>query len=279
MIRNILSISCSDSSGSAGIQADLKTCSALGAYGANAVTALTAQNTQMLSHIFPASIDNLEHQLQLVLDDLRIDAIKIGMLPEIPTICSVYENVKNFEGPIVMDPMMVSRFSLDLVDPNVILCLKEVLMPTATLLTPNVPEAAILLNQPEASTSEALIEQGYALLESGAQAVLMKGGHLESEVCVDWLITHKKAPVSFAFPRVATMKTQGIGCTYSAAIAIFLSQGLSLERAVSQAHKFVYQTILYANDLQVGQGAGPTHHFHALWSKASQDEGARQMQS
>ncbi len=260
-----LTIAGSDSGGGAGIQADLKAMSALGAYGASVITAITAQNTQAVTAVHGVPLDVISAQIDAVLSDLDVDAIKIGMLATPEIIETVAEGLKDFAGPIVLDPVMIAKSGDALLQDDAVSALIEHLIPRATLLTPNLPEAARLLNTTDAKTVEEMAEQGTALRALGAAAVLMKGGHADGAVCEDLLVT-ETGTHSFTAPRITTRNTHGTGCTLSSSIAAGLAKGLDLALSVEQAHGYLHRAILAADDLSIGHGHGPVHHFHAVWS-------------
>ncbi|QCO56531.1 bifunctional hydroxymethylpyrimidine kinase/phosphomethylpyrimidine kinase [Pseudorhodobacter turbinis] len=259
MVANALTIAGSDSGGGAGIQADLKAFSAMGIYGASVVTAVTAQNTKAVTAIHPIPDDVVVAQIKTVLDDIRIDAIKIGMLGTPSLIEAVADALNGYEGPIVLDPVMVAKSGDTLLEDSAIAALKSSLFRRATLLTPNLPEAAKLVGD------GSLHAQAKALLHLGVGAVLMKGGHADGEVCTDHLVS-PTGRHEFSAQRVNTRNTHGTGCSYSSAIAAGLAQGMALNDAVSRAHAWLHQAILQADKLHVGQGHGPVHHFHAFWT-------------
>jgi hydroxymethylpyrimidine/phosphomethylpyrimidine kinase len=261
-----LTIAGSDSSGGAGIQADLKTFSALGVYGASVITAITAQNTVAITDVHAIPIATVAAQIDAVLQDLDVGAIKIGMLSSPEIIETVSNAISNFNGPVVLDPVMVAKSGGALLQQNAIDSLRNHLIPRATLITPNLPEAATLLNCTQADSDSSVAEQGKALLASGANAVLMKGGHAEGDICIDQLITEESSH-SLSAKRIATHCTHGTGCTLSAAIAAQLARGHSLSEAVTTAHAYLQKAIAGAERLQVGSGHGPVHHFHALWGR------------
>lgn len=260
-----LTIAGSDSGGGAGIQADLKTFSALGVYGASVITAITAQNTRDVTAVHPVPIDVVEAQIDAVLGDLDVKAIKIGMLGTPDLIRAVAARLQGFDGPIVLDPVMVAKSGATLLADEALEALRTHLLPLATVLTPNIPEAAKLLDQPEELTACGLQRQGQALFDMGPGAVLMKGGHGLGAVCTDWLISAAGAQALKA-DRITTKNTHGTGCTLSSAIAAGLARGKSLETAVHAAHGWLHQAILHADDLSVGHGHGPVHHFHGVWA-------------
>nr|WP_203564932.1 bifunctional hydroxymethylpyrimidine kinase/phosphomethylpyrimidine kinase [Aliiroseovarius sp. PrR006] len=260
-----MTIAGSDSGGGAGIQADLKAMSALGVYGASVITAVTAQNTQAVTAVHGIPLAVVTAQIEAVLSDLDVGAIKIGMLATPDIIQTVAEALAGFEGPIVLDPVMIAKSGDALLAVEAIATLRNVLLPRATVLTPNLPEAACLLDQPVATSADDLVAQGHALVDLGAQAVLMKGGHAEGEICHDILISERGVIAEFTAPRRQTANTHGTGCTLSSSISAGLANGLPLKDAVGQAHTYLQGAIAAADDLGVGHGHGPVHHFHRVW--------------
>ncbi|GMG82422.1 bifunctional hydroxymethylpyrimidine kinase/phosphomethylpyrimidine kinase [Paralimibaculum aggregatum] len=260
-----LTIAGSDSGGGAGIQADLKTFSALGVYGASVITAVTAQNTQAVTAVHPIPTDIVAAQIAAVLADIDVAAVKIGMLGTPELIACVAEALERFAGPVVLDPVMVAKSGAVLLPESSVEALRSRLLPRATVLTPNIPEAAQLLGVPEADSDAALKAQGRALRVLGAGAVLMKGGHAAGETCTDWLIA-ESAETPLAAPRIATRNTHGTGCTLSSAIAAGLAKGQPLGAAVDAAHGWLHAAIRAADGLAVGHGHGPVHHFHEVWA-------------
>lgn len=260
-----MSIAGSDSGGGAGIQADLKTFSALGVYGATAITALTAQNTRAVKGIYEISPEFVINQLETVLEDIEVSAIKVGMLSSVPIIEAVATVLQQHPAiPVVLDPVMVAKSGDPLLGHDAHEALIDVLCPLAHLLTPNVPEAAILTRTTSATCESELIEQAQLLSATRSHAVLMKGGHLDGEQCVDVLLCNRTL-TRFAHPRINTVNTHGTGCTLSSAIAAYLAKGCELVDAVKQASDYLHQSILEADSLGVGHGHGPVHHFHAHW--------------
>ncbi|MCT8161959.1 bifunctional hydroxymethylpyrimidine kinase/phosphomethylpyrimidine kinase [Pseudoruegeria sp. SHC-113] len=260
-----LTIAGSDSGGGAGIQADLKAMSALGVYGASVITAVTAQNTRAVTAVQGIDLPVISAQIEAVLSDLAVDAVKIGMLATPEIIATVADGLKGFKGPIVLDPVMVAKSGDSLLQEDAVAALIERLLPMATVLTPNLPEAARLLGQSEAESRAAMAAQGEALLALGAEAVLMKGGHAKGAVCEDLLITEDAPPLVLTAPRAETQNTHGTGCTLSSSIAAELAKGADLTAAVVAAHGYLQAAIAAADDLQIGSGHGPVHHFHAQW--------------
>ena len=259
-----LSIAGSDSGGGAGIQADLKSFSALGVYGASVITAVTAQNTKTVAavHVIPTAM--VEAQIKTVLQDLDVRAIKIGMLATSEIIVAVAQSLAAFKGKIVLDPVMVAKSGDALLDESAVSALLQYLVPSATLLTPNLPEAAKLLGVSPATSLAEMLAQGQALCGKGAAAVLMKGGHGQGETCVDLLVTSQQH-WRFEAPRLATSNTHGTGCSLSSAITAELAKGKPLHEAVARAHGWLHEAIKQADSLKVGHGHGPVHHFHEWW--------------
>lgn len=264
MIPIALTIAGSDSGGGAGVQADLKTFSALGVYGASVITALTAQNTRTVSMIEAASPAMITAQMAAVFDDLDVGAVKLGMLGDAGTIATVAKGLVGRDLPVVLDPVMVAKSGDRLLEPAALDALRIHLLPLAALLTPNLPEAADLLGCPAAASESEMIRQARALCAMGPRAVMMKGGHGGGADCVDLLITARSI-ARLTAPRVATRNTHGTGCTLSAAIAAGLAQGLGLADAVTRAHRYLQGAIAAADRLAVGSGHGPVHHFHEVW--------------
>lgn len=260
-----LTIAGSDSGGGAGIQADLKAMSALGVFGASVITAVTAQNTQAVTAVHGIPLDVIRAQIDAVLDDLDVGAIKIGMLATPDIIECVTRAIEEFTGPVVLDPVMIAKSGDALLAGEAVATLRDMLLPRATVLTPNLPEAACLLEAPSAQDRDAMIAQGKALCELGAKAVLMKGGHLEGAYCHDVLVSGGQVVAELTAPRRQTVNTHGTGCTLSSSIAAGLAKGLPLTDAVSEAHEYLQAAIAVADDLNVGRGHGPVHHFHAFW--------------
>ena len=266
MIANVLTIAGSDSGGGAGIQADLKTFSALGTYGASVITALTAQNTRAVTAIHDVPPTFVIAQLDAVFDDIDFAATKLGMLSS-PEIIEVVADAltRHRAANIVLDPVMVAKSGDRLLRAEAIAALKARLLPHATVITPNLPEAAVLLGTEAPPRDEAgMIDAAARLRDLGPRAVLLKGGHMEREDAID-VLDDGDEPLTLVAPRVATANTHGTGCTLSAAIAAYLAHGLSLREAVREAKAYVTGAIRAADRLSVGHGHGPVHHFHALW--------------
>jgi len=265
-IPNILTIAGSDSGGGAGIQADLKTFSALGAYGASVITALTAQNTRGVTGVHTPDAAFVTAQLDAVFGDIRIDAVKIGMLANAAIVHAVADALRHYAPRfVVLDTVMISKSSHALLAPDAVDALRDVLLPLATVVTPNLPEAAALLNDVPATTENDMARQGRALLQTGARAVLMKGGHLpDAAASPDWLVEATRT-VRLEGARVPVSNTHGTGCTLSSAIAALLPQQPDLESAVREAKVYLTGAIAASGQLDVGHGVGPVHHFHRWW--------------
>ncbi|CAM3486351.1 bifunctional hydroxymethylpyrimidine kinase/phosphomethylpyrimidine kinase [Halomonas lysinitropha] len=261
-IPNTLTIAGSDPSGGAGIQADLKTLSALGTYATSVITALTAQNTRGVSGVHPVPVEFIAAQLETLLADVDIDAVKIGMVAS-REVADVIREALTLRRPgwIVLDPVMVAKSGDILVDDAGIAAVRERLVPLADLITPNLPEAAVLLGCPvpeDRAGMEALVP---ALRDLGAGATLLKGGHLEGGECPDLLITAQAANWIEGH-RIDTTNLHGTGCTLSSAICARLAHGDALPDAVATAKTWLSRALEESHRLDVGQGRGPVHHFH-----------------
>jgi hydroxymethylpyrimidine/phosphomethylpyrimidine kinase len=244
-----LAVAGSDCSGGAGIQADLKTFAALGVYGASAITALTAQNTTGVTGVHEVPPDFIRRQMDAVFGDLDVKAVKIGMLGTAAAAEAVAEGLDLYAAdiPVVLDPVM-----------------RDLLMTRASVVTPNIPEAARLLGTIEARDEDQMEEQARALLTLGAKAVLLKGGHAGGAQAVDILVDGSGS-ARFAAPRFPTRNTHGTGCTLSSAIAAHMARGASLPEAVERAKSYITGAIATADDHRIGKGRGPVHHFHGWW--------------
>jgi hydroxymethylpyrimidine/phosphomethylpyrimidine kinase len=260
-----LTIAGSDSSGGAGIQADLKTFAALGVYGASVITALTAQNTQGVTGIHQVPPDFVTAQIDAVFADLEVAAVKIGMVAELSVIEAIAAGLTRWSPKhIVLDPVMVATSGDRLLANDAVEALRAKLVPRASILTPNLPEAAALLDEPVASSEAAIEDQGRRLLALGCPAVLIKGGHGQGSESIDYLVRESGA-IALAAPRVATQNTHGTGCSLSSAIAAGLAKGEDLETAVRNAKAFVSAAITGSDRFSVGHGHGPIHHFHRFY--------------
>ncbi len=265
MIPNLLTIAGSDPSGGAGIQADLKTFAARGGYGMAVLTALTAQNTQGVSGIHAIPPAFVAAQIAAILADVRVDGLKIGMIADAAVAEAVGAALAPLAGvPVVLDPVMVAKGGAALLAPEAVAALRAHLLPCATMLTPNLPEAAALLDAPEATTRAEMEDQARRLVTLGPAAVLLKGGHLAGEASPDVLAT-EGAVRWFEGVRVPTRNTHGTGCSLSSALAAELAKGFAPEAAVARAKHWLSGAIARADELSVGHGHGPVHHFHALW--------------
>ncbi len=262
-----LTIAGSDSGGGAGIQADLKTFSALGVYGASVIAALTAQNTKSVSGIFDIAPEFVRKQMDAVYSDMKIGATKIGMLARADIIEAVAEGLAAHKAKnIVLDPVMVATSGDLLLKPDAIDTLKNRLIPLGLVVTPNLGEAAALSGESVAQDETAMAKQGQAILKLGAQSVLVKGGHFEGAEAIDILVDASGVR-RFSARRIASKNTHGTGCTLSSAIAASLARGMPLAESVALAKRFVSEAIAAADGLKVGEGRGPVHHFYELWKK------------
>ena len=259
----VLSIAGSDSSGGAGIQADLKTFSALGIYGATAITAITAQNTVGVHSQFAISPEMVYNQIVAVVEDIAPSVIKIGMLANKDVATAVADALSRYNIPTILDPVMVSSSGHRLLALDAQEVVKERLLPLSTLVTPNIPEMEALTAMPLTNADEKLLAAKY-LLSLGAGAVLLKGGHEEGDTKCDTLyqlgtsgieITH------FSTPSIATKNIHGTGCTLSSAIAAFMAQGMALKDAVQEAKRYITEAIKAGADIAIGHGFGPVNHL------------------
>ena len=260
-----VTIAGSDSAGGAGIQADLKTFSALKVYGASIITALTAQNTRGIAavHDVPASFVAL--QVDAVFSDLKVGAVKIGMLSKPDVIEAVASGLdRHRQRSVVLDPVMVATSGTRLIDPEAVDLLRRTLIPRARIITPNLPEAAALLGAGMARSEAEMRLQAERLLGLGAGAVLLKGGHGTGAESID-VFVDGTAELRLPAPRMATRNTHGTGCTLSAAIAAGLAKGLPLAEAVQEGKIYVTAAIAAADQLSIGSGPGPLHHFFTWW--------------
>lgn len=261
-----VTIAGSDSGGGAGIQADLKTLSAMGVYGASVLTALTAQNTLGVTAIHDVPIDFVTAQMDAVYSDLAVTATKIGMLSQASIIEAVATGLqKHGATQIVLDPVMVTTTGSLLLSEDAVESLKDTLIPLADIITPNLHEAAVLLGSDTAKNRDQMEEQAAKLLAVGANSVLLKGGHFDTATADD-LYLSPDAKKWFSAPRVQTKNTHGTGCTLSAAIAAGLARGQSISAAIQNAKQYLSRAISQADELNIGQGQGPVHHFHAHWT-------------
>lgn len=265
-----LTIAGSDSGGGAGIQADLKTFSALGCYGMSVITAITAQNTHTVSGIQAADTTIVEQQIDAILEDIGTDVIKIGMLFSADIIEAVTERLSVHKvKKIVLDPVMVSKSGDKLLKDDAIETMVEKLFPLATLITPNIAEANVLTGM-EIRSEEQLEEAAERLFETGAQNILLKGGHLEGDESADLLFTRENGKTEkyrFTSERIKTKNTHGTGCTFSSAIAAYLAQDCELNEAVRFAKQYIKRAIEDGAGYTIGSGHGPLNHFFNVWNR------------
>ncbi|MCC8366433.1 bifunctional hydroxymethylpyrimidine kinase/phosphomethylpyrimidine kinase [Xenorhabdus sp. PB61.4] len=260
-----LTIAGTDPSGGAGIQADLKTFSALGVYGTTVITALVAQNTTGVQAIYDIEPSFLATQLESVLSDVRIDSIKIGMLSNVANVKVVTEMLHRYPVPYtVLDTVMLAKSGDPLLSEEATTAMTELLLPVVSLITPNLPEAAALLKCSSAETEDEMLQQGRKLLSMGCQAVLLKGGHLTDGESPDWLFT-PEGEWRFTASRVNTHNTHGTGCTLSAALAALRPRYEDWQSTVPVAKAYLQNALVQADKLDVGKGIGPVHHFHQWW--------------
>jgi hydroxymethylpyrimidine/phosphomethylpyrimidine kinase len=263
-IANVLTIAGTDPTGGAGIQADLKTFSALGAYGMSAITAVVAQNTVGVRGFHALDPAFVADQIDAVFDDVTVHAVKIGMLATAGIVDTVAAAlVRHRVGTIVLDPVMVAKSGDRLLAPDAVAAIRERLVPIATLITPNLPEAGVLLDRAAPDTLDAMRDALPDLHALGAPWVLLKGGHLGGETSTD-LLRGPESTLELAAPRVATRSDHGTGCTLSAAITALLPHH-AMQASVRCAKDYLNGALAEAWRLNVGHGHGPTHHFHALW--------------
>ncbi len=258
---SVLTIAGFDSSGGAGIQADIKTISALGCYATSVLTALPIQNTQGVKNIFPIPVKTVAEQLEVVLEDIVPDAIKIGMVHTsalVDTIVSVLEKYPNV--PVIFDPVMVATSGHRLIEDQTINTLVKKLLPIAAIITPNMDEAAILANT-EVKTLEDMKLAGRNIKELGCKNILLKGGHQQTETLISLLLDDANEYHSFSFSKINTNNTHGSGCTLSSAIASLMAQKKSIFEAVELGQQYVFNAIKSGADVQIGKGNGPLNHF------------------
>ena len=272
MIPNVLTIAGTDPSGGAGIQADLKTFSALGAYGMSVMTALVAQNTQGVDRILDLPPDFVAAQIDTLFADVRVDAVKIGMISNAAIASAVAERLRRHRAAtVVLDPVMVAKSGDRLLADDAVEAVRDELLPLATLITPNLPEAGVLLDRAPPDTLAAMEDAARALHKLGPRNVLVKGGHLSAETSPDMLFDGDTLSTLSA-ARVRTKNTHGTGCTLSAAIAALLPQRPSMAAAVAGAKAYLSEALRHSDALHVGRGHGPVHHFHALWTPERRKE-------
>ena len=269
LIPNVLTIAGTDPTGGAGIQADLKAFSAHGAYGMSVVTAVVAQNTRGVGSIVAMEPEFVAEQIAAVFDDVRVDAVKIGMVANAEIADAITQSLDKYaQCPVVLDPVMVAKSGDHLLNQQDVDAIRERLVPRATLITPNLPEAAVLLGRDtEMASIEEMRESLADLRDLGADWVLLKGGHLDGAESLDILTGEETA--EFTAPRVDTINDHGTGCTLSAAIAALVPRYGYVE-AVRRAKEYLTAALRHADELDVGSGHGPVHHFHALWDHTPQ---------
>ena len=262
-----LTIAGSDSGGGAGIQADLKSFSANGVFGASVITALTAQNTLGVTGVHDVPADFIAAQMDSVFSDLNVAAVKIGMLSQVPVIEAIAEGLRKHKATnIVFDPVMVTTSGDPLLAEDAVDAIKSILMPMADLLTPNLHESAKLTDKPVATSNSEMIEQANILLNSGAKAVLVKGGHSADDACSD-LYKSANDEIWISAERIDTQNTHGTGCSLSSAIAANLAYGMTMQDALEKSKEWLTGAIASSDQLNIGKGPGPVHHFHNLWDK------------
>ncbi|MCF8382895.1 MAG: bifunctional hydroxymethylpyrimidine kinase/phosphomethylpyrimidine kinase [Chlorobium sp.] len=263
--KTVLTIAGSDGSGGAGIQADLKTFAALDCYGVSVITAVTAQNTLGVADCFEMPVSNIKVQLETILGDIPVDAVKIGMLGSVAIIRTVAGMLKKIEAPVVLDTVLQSSSGRELLKRNALPVLIEELFPLARLITPNIPESALLLGEKRLPSTEKEIEQTARMLQQmGASSVLVKGGHQKGDRCSDCLISNNRISW-FSTEKITTRNTHGTGCTLSSAVAAFLAGGMPLESAVEKAKAYTFEAIRAGAAFQLGKGSGPLHHCYRFW--------------
>ncbi|KAB0300955.1 bifunctional hydroxymethylpyrimidine kinase/phosphomethylpyrimidine kinase [Vibrio fortis] len=260
----VLTIAGSDSGGGAGIQADIKAMSATGSFACSVITAITSQNTQGVSAIFPIPLDHVASQLDAVFSDLNVVAVKVGMLADSNIIKVVADKIKQYQPKhLVIDPVMVATSGDLLLEQSAISTLKEALIPLADIITPNFPEGAALTGKPVPESEADMQDMVEELRALGAKAVLLKGGHLEQDENSNDLLILPSSTALISAKRFPTKNTHGTGCTLSSAIASYLAQGKELTQSVELGKRYISEAIAHADQLNVGQGHGPVNHFYA----------------
>lgn len=262
--KRALSIAGFDGSGGAGIQADLKTFSALGCYGMTVLTALPVQNTQGVRSIYEISLQCIEEQIRALFEDVGVDVVKIGMLHRAEIVEVVVNLLREYEPlDVIVDPVMVAKSGDRLLKQEAVLALKEMLLPITTVLTPNIPEAEDLLNKKIVNELE-MEDAAREICEMGAEAVVLKGGHREGDFSKDCLWYEGKAHW-FSSERIKTKNTHGTGCTFSAAIAALIAQGKDVIEATRGAKNYLTEALRSGAEYQLGCGNGPVNHFYKIW--------------
>ncbi|MCI2393932.1 bifunctional hydroxymethylpyrimidine kinase/phosphomethylpyrimidine kinase [Aliiroseovarius sediminis] len=265
MIANVLSIAGTDPSGGAGIQADIKTFSALGAYSCAAITAVVAQNTCGVRSFVALEPEFVAAQIDAVFEDVRIDTVKVGMIANVGIAEAVADRLRHHNAPnIVLDPVMVAKSGHALLAPEAVAAVRRLLVPLSTLVTPNLPEAAVLLGRDDNWAADTMQSAMPDLLALGSKWVLLKGGHLLASQESTDLLAGPGGVTAFPAPRIETKNDHGTGCTLSSAIAAVLPR-FEVPDAVAQAKVYLHAALAASDALDVGEGRGPVHHFHALW--------------
>lgn len=254
----VCTIAGSDCGGGAGIQADLKTFQELGVFGTSVITALTAQNTTGVKDIFPTTATFVSTQLEVILEDFEVKAIKTGMLFNTKIIRMVVSTLKDRNIPLIVDPVMIAKGGASLLQQEAVGVMKEELLPIATICTPNIPEAEVLTGR-KIQTTQDIELAANDLLGLGVKCVVMKGGHLKGEEAVDYVFIPGEKVIKISTNRVDTKHTHGTGCTFSAAITAGIAKGATIQEAIIEAKKFVHLAI--SHPLNIGHGNGPTNHF------------------
>jgi hydroxymethylpyrimidine/phosphomethylpyrimidine kinase len=258
---SVLTIAGFDGSGGAGIQGDIKTISALGCYATSVLTALPVQNTCGVRSIYPIPPEVVQEQLQAILDDIRPDAIKIGMVHTTDVVEVIVNTLQQYpKVPLVFDPVMVSTSGQRLLEASTVDVIIKKLFPLAAVITPNLDEAAVLTGIPVHTVDDMRVA-GKKIMELGARSVLLKGGHLGAAQLTSLYFTNDGEVREYSFEKIDTQNTRGTGCALSSAIASYVARGSSLTDAVALAQEYVYQAILQGKDVQMGKGNGPLNHF------------------
>ncbi|MDL2284304.1 bifunctional hydroxymethylpyrimidine kinase/phosphomethylpyrimidine kinase [Oxalobacter sp. OttesenSCG-928-P03] len=264
MIANVFSIAGTDPTGGAGIQADLKTFSAMGTYGMAAITAVVAQNTSGVRAFQPLSPSFVADQIDAVFEDVRVDVVKIGMVATADIARAIEDRLAWHKPPcIVLDPVMVAKSGDLLLQPDAVAAIRDILTPMATVITPNLPEAGVLLDRDMPKSREEMRAILPDLLALGSQWVLLKGGHLPGETILD-ILCGKNEMIDIEGPRIETNNLHGTGCTLSAALSALLTR-FDMPESARRARAYLTEALVQSSRLTVGKGKGPVHHFHALW--------------
>ncbi|CAI3936315.1 bifunctional hydroxymethylpyrimidine kinase/phosphomethylpyrimidine kinase [Commensalibacter communis] len=264
MVKNILTIAGTDPSGGAGIQADIKTFSALGTYAMSVITAVVAQNTQGVRSYRTMDAEFVGEQIDAVFDDIAVDAVKIGMLANADIVKVVALKLKQYNVKnVVLDPVMVAKSGDPLIDETAVAAIRDILLPQVTIVTPNIPEACVLSNKKEPISLDEMEVEAKNILQLNPQWVLLKGGHLTGNICRDVLCKSQET-FEFVGERIITKNDHGTGCTLSSAITALLPT-MTVPKAVEKAKAFLEQALQSSHQLSVGHGHGPLHHFCNLW--------------